>query len=159
MRFSQLDAITQLTRGERIRGTRTLRADEDYLRDHFPFFPVMPGVLMLEALFQASMWLVRCSSRFEDPLIMLSEVRNAKFADFVEPGQTLEIEAEIVKWEGSTVTLKASGSKAGTVACSARLLLEILPAGEQGLQNTASRDFSRLSVQREWESLSSGLAE
>jgi 3-hydroxyacyl-[acyl-carrier-protein] dehydratase len=38
-----------------------LRPDEDYLRDHFPLFPVMPGVLMLEAMYQASCWLIRSS--------------------------------------------------------------------------------------------------
>ncbi|MFM8397602.1 MAG: 3-hydroxyacyl-ACP dehydratase FabZ family protein, partial [Pirellula sp.] len=51
VRYRQLDKIIELVPGERIVATRELRKDEDYLRDHFPLFPVMPGVMMLEALF------------------------------------------------------------------------------------------------------------
>ncbi len=48
MRFRQLDKITLLVPGERIEAQLTLNGDQDYLRDHFPRFPVQPGVLMLE---------------------------------------------------------------------------------------------------------------
>ncbi len=123
MRFRQLDKITELVPGERIVAVRHVRADEDYLRDHFPLFPVMPGVLMLEALFQASCWLVRASENFENSLLVLKEARNVKFADFMEPEQTLQITAEIIKSEPNSVTLKATGTKGEVVAVSARLII------------------------------------
>ncbi|MFN9627387.1 MAG: beta-hydroxyacyl-ACP dehydratase, partial [Planctomycetota bacterium] len=69
MRYRQLDKIIELVPGERIVATRELRKDEDYLRDHFPLFPVMPGVMMLEALFQASMWLVHATDNFEHSML------------------------------------------------------------------------------------------
>ena len=50
LRFCLLDEITELKLGSSITATKRLRPDEDYLRDHFPRFPVMPGVLMLEAI-------------------------------------------------------------------------------------------------------------
>lgn len=123
MRFRQLDKITELVPGDRIVAVRHVRADEDYLRDHFPLFPVMPGVLMLEALFQASCWLIRASEDFENSLLVLKEARNVKFADFMEPEQTLQITAEIIKSEPNSVTIKAAGTKGEVVAVSARLII------------------------------------
>jgi len=123
MRFRQLDKITELVPGDRIVAIRHVRADEDYLRDHFPLFPVMPGVLMLEALFQASCWLIRASEDFEHSLLVLKEARNVKFADFMEPEQTLQITAEILKSEPNSVTIKAVGMKGDVVAVSARLII------------------------------------
>jgi 3-hydroxymyristoyl/3-hydroxydecanoyl-(acyl carrier protein) dehydratase len=87
MRFCQLNRITLLEPGVRIEATRTLRASEDYLRDHFPRFAVMPGVLMLEALFQASALLVRATEGYKSGLVLLQEAKNVKFADFVQPGK------------------------------------------------------------------------
>jgi len=123
MKFQQLDKITELVPGEFITGTRTLRADEDYLRDHFPLFPVMPGVLMLEALFQAACWLIRVSDDYQCALLTLQEAKNVKFADFVEPGQSLEIRVEIIKNEADRVSLKGVGMKGSVTAVSARLVV------------------------------------
>jgi 3-hydroxyacyl-[acyl-carrier-protein] dehydratase len=123
MRFRQLDQITELIPGERIKATRQIHGDEDYLRDHFPLFKVMPGVLMLESLFQASCWLIRATDDFRHSLLTLDEARNVKFADFMAPGQTLEVEAEILKRDEKTVTIKATGTKGETVAVSARLIV------------------------------------
>jgi 3-hydroxyacyl-[acyl-carrier-protein] dehydratase len=123
MKFKQLDQITELVPGEFIVANRTLRADEDYLRDHFPLFPVMPGVLMLEALFQAACWLIRVTDDYECSLLTLQEAKNVKFADFVEPGQTLEIKVEILKNEADRVSLKGVGMKGDVTAVSARLVV------------------------------------
>lgn len=124
MRFRQLDAVTLLEPGERIEARKTVRGDEDYLKDHFPRFAVMPGVLMLEALFQASSMLVRSTIEHKAGLVLLRTAKNVKFADFVQPGQTLEITSTIIKREDNIFTLKASGAKAGVGAVSGRLVLE-----------------------------------
>ncbi|MFM7737804.1 MAG: beta-hydroxyacyl-ACP dehydratase, partial [Planctomycetota bacterium] len=54
MRFAQIDRIVSLIPGDSVRAVKGLALSEEYLQDHFPRFPVMPGVLMLEAIFQAS---------------------------------------------------------------------------------------------------------
>ncbi len=123
MKFRQIEQITELVPGQRITATRTLRADEDYLRDHFPLFPVMPGVLMLEALYQAGCLLIRASDDFQCSVLHLEEAKNVKFADFMEPGSALEISVEIIKNEDDRVTLKATGSKGTSTAVSARLVI------------------------------------
>lgn len=124
MRFSQLDEIVSLEPGVRIVACRRLTGQEDYLKDHFPQFPVMPGVLMLEALFQASAWLVYATEDFRKPVVLLKEVRNVKFADFVEPGETLEVTAEVVRWADPTVALRAQATVDGTLAVGGRLVVE-----------------------------------
>src|SRR5437667_11677689 len=122
MRFCLLDRIVELEPGVRVTGVKRLRPDEDYLRDHFPRFPVMPGVLMLEAMYQASAWLVRQSEGFAHSVVVLKEARNIKYSDFVTPGQTLEVTAEILKQDESTTTLKVQATVNGNVAVNARLL-------------------------------------
>jgi len=123
MRYRQLDAILELVPGERIVATRTLRKDEDYLRDHFPLFPVMPGVMMLEALFQASLWLVHATEDFSHSVLSLQEVRNVKFADFMEPGHVLTVTAELLKMDDDSATIKAFGGRNDTTAVSGRLVV------------------------------------
>ncbi len=124
MRFRQIDEIIELQPGKRLVGKRTLRAEEDYLRDHFPKFPVMPGVMMLEALYQAAMWMVRTGDDFQYPLVFLREARAVKFADFLSPGETLVIEVEAIKTDGSLVTVKAQGRKGERPSVQARLVIE-----------------------------------
>lgn len=83
----------------------------------------MPGVLMLEALYQAANLLVRATDNYQSGLVLLQEAKNVKFSDFVQPGQTLHVVAEIVKHEGDSTVLKAVGTKGDSVAVSARLVL------------------------------------
>ena len=124
MRFCLLDRITELEPGVRVTAVKRLRPDEDYLKDHFPRFPVMPGVLMLEAMYQAAAWLVRQSEGFAHSVVVLKEARNIKYADFVTPGKELVVTAEILKHEGSLTTLKAQGTIDGNVAVNGRLVLD-----------------------------------
>lgn len=124
MQFTQLDRITELEAGKRIQATKCLSLGEEYLQDHFPNFPVMPGVLMLEAMFQAAYWLVRYSHDFQHAMVSLKEARNVKYADFVEPGETLVVTAEVLKEDESTTLLATKGTVDDKPCVSARLLLE-----------------------------------
>ena len=130
MKYSQLDRITSLEPGKRIVAERTLDADEEFLADHFPNFPVMPGVMMLEALLQASVWMIRAGEDFQSPLVLLREVRSVKFGDFLAPGETLQITAEVFKVDGRMTTVKANAQKEGRTTVSARLILERRGSGD-----------------------------
>ncbi|TWT38740.1 3-hydroxyacyl-ACP dehydratase FabZ family protein [Blastopirellula retiformator] len=124
MRFTLIDRITDLVPGERIVATKCLSLAEEYLQDHFPLFPVMPGVLMLEAMTQTSAWLIRASEDFMHSVVILHEARNVKYADFVEPGEVLTVTSELVKQEGRLTTFKVKGTVAGNPAVSAKLVLD-----------------------------------
>jgi 3-hydroxyacyl-[acyl-carrier-protein] dehydratase len=123
MRFCLIDRIGSFEPGVRLRAVKTVALSEEYLSDHFPSFPVLPGVFMLEALTQAGAWLVRLSDDFEHSMVVLQEARNIKYADFVSPGSSLEIEVEVLSAEGPLVKMKGWGEIDGNLAVSGRLTL------------------------------------
>ena len=153
MRFNQLDRITELLPGSRIQAERILLADEDYLQDHFPRFPVMPGVLMLEAMYQAAAWLIRGSEQFANTVVVLKEARNVKYYDFVAPGQTLVVTAEVSKWEPQSASFKAQGTVEGRMAVGARLVLERYCIGDRFPHRSVTDDYARRELRKVFERL------
>src|SRR4029079_18881704 len=95
MRFVLIDRILELTPGESLVAVKNLTLAEEYLADHFPGFPVMRGVLMLEALTQAGAWLIRETEDFAHSVIVLKSARTIKYGSFVEPGRQLQLRVEI----------------------------------------------------------------
>jgi 3-hydroxyacyl-[acyl-carrier-protein] dehydratase len=123
MRFTLIDRVVALEPGKNIKAVKNLSMAEEYLADHFPGFPVLPGVLMLEAMTQAAAWLVRVSEDFKHSVVVLKEARNVKYNKFVEPGQTLTVTAELVGQTEQEAKIKAFGEVDGEQAVSARLTL------------------------------------
>lgn len=123
MRFALIDRILELELGAKLVARKNLSLAEEYLADHFPGFPVMPGVLMLEAMTQASAWLIRATEDFAHSIVVLAEARNVKYGNFVEPGQTLVVTTELVDRGQREARFKAQGSIDGQVSVSARLTL------------------------------------
>jgi 3-hydroxyacyl-[acyl-carrier-protein] dehydratase len=123
MRFSVIDRIVDLQPGSRITTIKTLALAEEYLADHFPKAPVMPGVLMLEGLSQSAAWLVRASEDFAHAIVMLKEARSVKYANFVEPGQVMRITVEQLSQDDHHTKFKAQGTVGDAVCVSARLVL------------------------------------
>lgn len=94
MKFVLVDRILELESGRRAVADKALSLAEEYLADHFPAFPVLPGVLMLEALVQTGAWVVREHLDFRPTLVVLKEARNVTYKSFVSPGQVLRVEVE-----------------------------------------------------------------
>ncbi len=153
MRFSLIDRITELEPGKRLTAVKNLSMSEEYLQDHFPLFPVMPGVLMLESLFQAGAWLVRCSEDFAHSVVQLAEARNVKFNDFVEPGETLVVEASIQRQDEQTTWIQASGTVNRTVAVKARLVLDRYNLADRQLASVTIDAYMVNELRRECENL------
>lgn len=123
MYFSLIDKIDTLEPGKRIVATKSLSMAEEYLRDHFPKFPVMPGVFMIEAMTQASAWLIRVTEDFAHSMVILQEVKNVKFGQFLQPGQTLVVTATLESMEEASAVLKVEGTIGGQNRVRARLTL------------------------------------
>jgi len=124
MRYTLIDRIVEIELGRRLAAVKVVSLSEDYLRDHFPRFPVLPGVFMLEAMTQAGAWLVRSSEDFAHSMVVLKEAINVKYADFVPPGKMLTVTAELKGQDARTTTLATTGSVEGAKTVSARLVLE-----------------------------------
>src|ERR1044071_8866706 len=97
MHFDLVDHVLERT-PERITTLKLVSAAEEYLQDHFPTFPVLPGVLMLEAMVQASRRLLEThASAPKDAPLVLGRVRALKYGRFVKPGCTLRVQVELLK--------------------------------------------------------------
>ena len=124
MRFNLVDRITEWQPGKSLKGVKYLTLAEEYLADHFPTFPVMPGVLMLEAVVEASAWLWRISSGFQHSVIVLREAKNVKYGTFMQPGYAMEIAVELIKQDGALTTFRGKGNiQGGALTVSAQVTL------------------------------------
>jgi len=143
MRFLLVDRITELTPGQSLAAVKNLSLAEEYLADHFPGFPVMPGVLMLETLVQAGGWLIRATEQFASSTILLKEARALKFNSFVSPGKTLSVQLTVRKQTGSLWDLQGTGAIDGESAVSARLTLEAFNLADRNPELADSDDLRR----------------
>jgi 3-hydroxyacyl-[acyl-carrier-protein] dehydratase len=141
MRFCLLDQITELSPGQGITAVKNVSMAEEYLADHFPGFPVLPGVLMLEAMIQAGAWLIRATEDFAHSTILLQEARNVKFASFVEPGRQLVVSANILENGLSETRLRCAGTVDGAATGSARLVLRRFNLGDHNAEMTATDEL------------------
>jgi 3-hydroxyacyl-[acyl-carrier-protein] dehydratase len=124
MRFQLIDRIDGWEPGKSLRGSKFLTLGEEYLADHFPKFPVMPGVLMLEALVEAAAWLWRATTGYQHPVIVLRDVRNVKYGTFMQPGHRMDVAVELMKVEGDRATFRGKGANdAGEQTVSAQFTL------------------------------------
>jgi len=106
MRFILIDKIISLENGKVIKAVKGVSLAEEYLADHFPTFPVLPGVLLLEGLIESASWLVREAENFAHSMILLEEARNVKYKSFVAPGAQIEytVEAKTIEENISSFT-------------------------------------------------------
>jgi 3-hydroxyacyl-[acyl-carrier-protein] dehydratase len=122
VKFNLIDRIEHLS-DERIVAVKYVSLAEEYLADHFPTFPVLPGVMMLEALTQAAAWLLHRRTDFACSMAVLKEARNVKYGTFVAPGGVLRVEVELNKATDTGATFKATGTVGDAVAVQARIEL------------------------------------
>ncbi len=133
MRFSLVDRILSIEPKKSITTIKSLSLAEEYLADHFPGFPVMPGVLMLESMVQASGWLMRYSEDFRFSTVLLKQAKAMKFNNFVTPGKSLTVNITVHEWGESQCVMKGKGNIEGKSAVSARLILEQFNLADKNL--------------------------
>ncbi len=123
MRFQLLDRIVTFTPGQSLVGLKRLTGAEEYLADHFPGFPIMPGVLQLQALVEAASWLLRLTENYRHSVIVLREVKAVRFGHLMQPGRALTITAEWVQQHETGTTFKAKGEAEGVATVNAQFSL------------------------------------
>lgn len=136
VKFNLVDKIEQLS-DERIVAVKYVSLAEEYLADHFPTFPVLPGVMMIESAVQAAGWLMHHRTGFAKSMAVLKEARNVKYGQFVAPGNFLRMELDLLKPTGAGASFKAVGSVNGEQAVQMRLELAYFNLSERNPQLNA----------------------
>lgn len=120
MRFILIDKIISLKAGKQIKAVKSVSLAEEYLADHFPVFPVLPGVLMLQGLIESASWLVRETENFAHSMILLEQARNVKYKSFLTPGGQIEYTVDAKTIEENISSFVGSGSSNGEQIVEAR---------------------------------------
>lgn len=129
MRFILIDEILEMTPGQTIRGIKAIDGNEDYFPDHFPGFPVVPGVILTEMMAQTA---GKCLDA-ENPQrgkSMLAQITDARFREWVRPGQLATIHARIISSRPTFATAKCRIEVGQRDVCSAELLFSFLKVDE-----------------------------
>ena len=130
VKFNLIDNIESLS-DQRIVAVKFVSLAEEYLADHFPTFPVLPGVMMLEAITQAAGWLLHHRTRFSKSMAVLKEAKNVKYGQFVAPGNYLKVDVELAKLTDTGATFKANGFAGTDPALQARVELAYFNLGDK----------------------------
>ncbi|MCD4831851.1 MAG: hypothetical protein K8R02_08640 [Anaerohalosphaeraceae bacterium] len=85
-----IDKILDFELGKQLRAVKNVSMAEEYLSDHFPIFPVLPGVFLLQGLIESASWLVRKSENFAHSMVLLTEAKNVKYKSFAAPSMKIE---------------------------------------------------------------------
>lgn len=121
MKFVLIDKILSLEKGERLTAVKSVSLAEEYLADHFPTFPVLPGVLLLEGLVESASWLVRMTQDFACSMVLLEQARNVKYKSFLSPGSQIEYTVEAKAIDRNTSSFFGYGVSGGQEIVEARL--------------------------------------
>ena len=123
--FQMIEKVLELEPGESARGIKNVSINEPYFMGHFPGNPVMPGVLIIEALAQTGAVAILCQDEWKGKTAYFAGINNAKFKQKVVPGDTLELTTEIIKVKGPIGVGKAVAKVNGKTACMAELTFAI----------------------------------
>ncbi len=142
MKFHLVDKVISIEPGKKIVTIKALSLAEEYLADHFPTFPVLPGVMMLEALTQSAAWLVRIQQNFANSIVVMSAARNIRYANFVAPGNIMRCEVEAMEIGETTAKFKGTAFVEDKTTVSGRLELRCFNLAEKaGYLAQADKDI------------------
>jgi 3-hydroxyacyl-[acyl-carrier-protein] dehydratase len=136
--FLLIDRVVELTRRERIVALKNVTVNEPYFQGHFPGYPIMPGVLMVEAIAQAggALLLTEIADR-EQSLMVFSGIERARFRRPVVPGDQLRIEVTVLAWRKNAVRMEGRIFVGDKRVCEAIVSCRLVPraAGAAEAQN------------------------
>lgn len=129
MRFVLVDRFLSVEPGRSATALKTFSPEDPVFADHFPGLPVVPGVLLTEAMGQAAGWAL-AAGLAPDRFPVLLMIEQAKFRRLVKPGEEIRLEAEIEPARGDTCSARTRARVAGDRVAEARLVFHVLPVPE-----------------------------
>ena len=123
--FLLIDTVEELVPGERAVAKKCVSYNEPYFAGHFPEEPVMPGVLLIEALAQTGAVAILAMEENKGKIAYFAGIQNAKFKQKVVPGDVLILETEIIRQKGPIGVGRAVAKVDGKIVCKAELTFAI----------------------------------
>ena len=126
--FLLIDRVSEITRTKRIVAIKNVSVNEPYFVGHFPAGPIMPGVLVVEAMAQAGgvLLLIEFPDR-EHKLLLFTGIERAKFRRPVTPGDQLRIEVDVLSFRTRAGKIHGRATVDGKLACEATLMCAVVP--------------------------------
>ena len=125
--FLLLDRVVDLEPGKRVVGLKHVSMTDAFLQGHFPGYPVMPGVLIVEALAQAGAVLVLTDPAAKDKIPYFARIDNCRFRQQVRPGDTLRLQMEMTSFRPPVGKGRATAFVDDTLVCEADLTFALAP--------------------------------
>jgi len=125
--FLLIDRVIEIERKKRIVAIKNVTATEPHFAGHFPGYPIMPGVLMVEAIAQAggALLLTEIPDR-EHKLMVFTGIERAKFRKPVTPGDQLRVEVDVLAWRTNAVKMQGNVFVDGKLACEATVTCQLV---------------------------------
>jgi 3-hydroxyacyl-[acyl-carrier-protein] dehydratase len=126
--FLLIDRLMEIERKKRIVAIKNVTINEPFFAGHFPNFPIMPGVLIVESIAQAggALLLTEIPDR-ENKLMVFTGIDRAKFRRPVVPGDQLRIEINVLNWRPRAVRMEGRATVDGKLACEATVMCQLVP--------------------------------
>ena len=126
--FLFIDRLMEFERKKRIVAIKNVTINEPFFAGHFPSFPIMPGVLIVEAIAQAggALLLTEIPDR-DSKLMVFTGIERAKFRRPVVPGDQLRIEIDVLNWKPRAVRMQGRCTVDGKLACEAIVMCQLVP--------------------------------
>jgi len=128
--FLLVDRVLECVPGKSVRALKNVTINEPFFQGHFPGFPIMPGVLMVEAMAQAggALLLTEISDR-DSKLMVFTGIERARFRRPVTPGDQLRIVVEVLAWRSTAVRMEGKAYVGEKVAAEAVITCRVIPRG------------------------------
>lgn len=123
--FLMIDRIEEIVEGESVKGYKNVSANEAFFNGHFPEYPVMPGVLILEALAQMGAVAVLSKEEFKGKIGFLVGADKVRWKKQVVPGDRLDLFVELVKMRGNIGVAKGKATVDGKIVCEGEIMFAI----------------------------------
>ncbi|WP_163655020.1 3-hydroxyacyl-ACP dehydratase FabZ [Listeria sp. PSOL-1] len=123
--FLLVDRVLEVEAGKTVKAVKNVSANEPFFNGHFPEYPVMPGVLIIEALAQTVGIAINQSPENKDKIGLFAGIDSCRFKRQVIPGDQLVLEAEIIRLRGAIAKAKVVASVDGDVACEAEIMVAL----------------------------------